>query len=315
MSTQPGNLDDWVAETSESIAARLESAQSAQNQARRTIGFMSMIAMMMLIASYNAYLSYDSNWILGMTHRHLDDQERIADVLTSQALKDWAASRSVQVSLLGIRISVDDAPVLGTATLLVMALWLLLLTRRENHTVGLLLRDTDTNGARERSGQRWLIFHTVASNSLFVACDRSLSPVESLGGPNPLSLRPDPGVRVRMRSLAFSFVGRFFFDFPAVVCAIVFTIDRWSYLEPDAFAVEAQAPGMGSPFFWFSLGVFVMCWVPLVLCCRYSYRYSTATERVLREYGYKLRADLLHGQREVASQGLWNQSIVSLTSG
>ncbi|MET0166145.1 MAG: hypothetical protein ABW318_14220 [Vicinamibacterales bacterium] len=52
-----GHLDDWVAETPESIAARLDSARSAQGQARRTMGIMSIISMMMLIASYNAYLA------------------------------------------------------------------------------------------------------------------------------------------------------------------------------------------------------------------------------------------------------------------
>ena len=157
------------------------------------MGIMSIISMMMLIASYNAYLSYDTTWILDLPQKELAGGTTVAGVLTDQALKDWAASRSVQVPLLGIRTSVDDAPVLGTATLLVLAFWLVLLTRRENHTVGLLLRDTDTeppeddesespgHGPSYSSGQRWLIFHTVASNSVFITCDRSLAPVQSLG--------------------------------------------------------------------------------------------------------------------------------------
>ena len=149
-----GHLDDWVAETPESIAARLESARSAQGQARRTMGIMSIISMMMLIASYNAYLWYDTTWILDLPQKELAGGTTVAGVLTDQALKDWAASRSVQVPLLGIRTSVDDAPVLGTATLLVLAFWLVLLTRRENHTVGLLLRDTDTEPPEDESQNR-----------------------------------------------------------------------------------------------------------------------------------------------------------------
>lgn len=193
-----GHLDDWVAETPESIAARLESARNAQAQARRTMGVMSIISMMMLIASYNAYLSYDTTWVLDLAGKKLTG-DSVAGVLTEQALQDWAASRSVQVPLLGIRTSVDDAPVLGTATLLVLAFWLVLLTRRENHTVGLLLRDTDTEqtgaddsrfqrpvpGPSYSSGQRWLIFHSVVSNSLFITCDQSLAPVESLSAKRP----------------------------------------------------------------------------------------------------------------------------------
>ena len=77
------------------------------------MGIMSIISMMMLIASYNAYLSYDSTWILDLPQKELAGGTTVAGVLTDQALKDWAASRSVQVPLLGIRTSVDDAPVLG----------------------------------------------------------------------------------------------------------------------------------------------------------------------------------------------------------
>src|ERR1044072_532496 len=99
------HLDDWVAETPESIAARLESAKSGQAQARGTMGIMSIIAMMMLIASYNAYLSYDATWILNLTRERLVGETNVAGVLTNQALKNWAASRSVEVPLVRIRKS------------------------------------------------------------------------------------------------------------------------------------------------------------------------------------------------------------------
>ena len=71
MNGRIGHLDDWVAETPESIAARLESARNAQAQARRTMGVMSIISMMMLIASYNAYLSYDTTWVLDLAGKKL----------------------------------------------------------------------------------------------------------------------------------------------------------------------------------------------------------------------------------------------------
>src|SRR5712691_8074692 len=118
---------DWVAETPESIAARLEGAKASQAQIRFTMGVMAIISMMMLIAAYNAYLSYDYGWILDANKRQTDaellhpekvstseEKNRIpasvevAKVLDEQALKDWAASRIVQISPLGIRVSIDD---------------------------------------------------------------------------------------------------------------------------------------------------------------------------------------------------------------
>jgi hypothetical protein len=315
MKGRTGHLDDWVAETPESIAARLESARSAQAQARRTMGFMSVISMMMLIASYNAYLSYDTWWVLDLTRETFAGETNVAGVLTNQALKDWAASRSVQVPLLGIRTSVDDAPVLGTATLVVLAFWLVLLTRRENHTVGLLLRDTDTEDQSPSysSGQRWLIFHTIANNSLFITCDRSLAPVQSLDAKRASSSNAG-GFTAWVSAQTFAFLSRFFFDFPVIVSAIVFALDRWSYFEPDAFTVDAHTPGVGSPFFWFSMVVFLACWIPLVLCSRRSRLYSEATGHVLKEYGARLRADLLRRQ-EIAGHDRFGQRAINSVSG
>lgn len=173
-------LEDWIAETRESIVARLDGAREAQRQTRFTLGMMALISMMMLILSYNAYLSYDLGWLAARTTKGiapLDSAFTVEDILTHQALQDWAASRNATIDLLGIRVSVDDIPVLGTISLVVVSLWLLLVTRRENHTVGSLLRDTDTPLGGEESvieagslrlseeqrsyssGQRWLISH------------------------------------------------------------------------------------------------------------------------------------------------------------
>ena len=223
------------------------------------------------------------------------------------------ASQSVTIALLGIRVSVDDAPVLGTSTLLVLSVWLLLLSRRENHTIGFLLRDTDTQrSARNRSddesdgvlqrrryesGQRWLIFHTIISNSLFVSFDGSMSRIQSLDGDTPLTVRSASGMTPRLSRAAFRVVRSFFFLFPVVACAIVFGLDRWSYFRADPFAADWHPLGTAGPFFWQSMIVFFVCWIPLVVCCGRSSQYSEATETVLHEYGDKLRADLWRQQQ------------------
>ena len=307
-------LADWAAETPASIAARLEGAKAAQTQARSTLGLMALISMMMLIATYNAYLSYDSTWVLNASQRQLTGEDSAAKVLTNQALRDWAASRIVTVALLGIRVSVDDAPVLGTAALLVLSLWLLLLARRENHTIGFLLRDTDSrivDEGRERtapqrfsgqldvpysSGQRWLIFHTVIANSLFLTCDRSLSRVQSLDGPNPLTIA-STGFRGSLQRAMFELVRGFFFYFPAAACVIMFIFDRLSYSQPDPFALGSAVPGVAGAFYWESMTIFLCCWIPLMICCRRSSQYSSATENILRQYGNKLGRDLMRDER------------------
>jgi len=341
-------LDDWVAETPESIAARLEGAKASLAQLRWTLGLMALISMMMLIAAYNAYSSYDYGWTLGVVERQITEenaskerinaaaqegperkaaaereeaasqlaaQKTVAGVLTEQALKDWAASRIVHISLLGIRVSVDDAAVLGSAVLVVLSFWLVLVTRRENHTIGFLLRDTDTprfNDDRDlavatfrkgrskaySSGQRWLIFHTIVSNSLFATMDHSLSTVRSLRGPNPLGTATS-WLKRRVNKAAFGLVQTFFFLFPVIASLIVFIVDRLSYFLDDPFLPNGAAEGTERPFYWISLAVFVVCWILLLICCLQSRRYSTATGNLLQDYGGKLRGDLLQSSGSV----------------
>ncbi|HLM55406.1 MAG TPA: hypothetical protein VK422_04715 [Pyrinomonadaceae bacterium] len=304
-SGRPARVADWAAETDESIAARLEGAKATQSQIRFTIGVMAVISMMMLFAAYNAYLSYDSEWVLEQAQRRFD-RAIPADVLAEQALKDWAASRNVTVTLLGIRASVDDAAVLGTSVLFVLSLWLLLLTRRENHTVGSLLRATDTprpyaggevssppSETGEHvysSGQRWLIFHSLLSTNIFAACDHTLSSVRSLKEPDRKPAGAGGGFVNRLGGVAFALIRGFFFMFPVVAAAAVFGLDRLSYEIFDPFEIDGRA--RATPFYTGSMVVFFITWVLLALCCWKSSLLSRHTEQVLGEYGKKLHAEL-----------------------
>jgi hypothetical protein len=265
---------------------------------------------MMLTASHNAYFSYDYNWILSEKNEPIDEKTA-AGILRVQALKDWASSRIIQVSLLGIRVSVDDAAVLGTLVLFVLSVWLLLVSRRENYTIGFLLRDTDTSPAGrfvrggERSKhpdpytdeQRWRIFHAILVNSIFMTVNPSLSRFKSL------RINASPGRLMKSSLLrktnywAFMIARGFFFMFPVIASLIVFGIDRYSYSIPDPFEPNAQVPGFQLPFFSYSLWIYLACWLPLTLCCWRTGQYLVATEQVLQEYGSKLRQDLLQAAK------------------
>src|SRR5436189_5084945 len=108
MTPLEGTHGDWVDESAESINARLLGAKNIQDQLRFTLGVMAVISMMVLIASYNAYLSYDRAWTLELGARQFPAQKTTADILTEEAIRSWAQSRNVLISLLGIRVNVDD---------------------------------------------------------------------------------------------------------------------------------------------------------------------------------------------------------------
>ena len=301
---------DWVAESPGSISARLSSANASQGQTRATLGWMAIISAMMLIACYNAYLSYDYHYFLKVAEeRDLSDKagtHSIPNALLEQSAKDWATSRTIQIGLIGIRVSVDDAAVLGTAVLSLQSFWLVLVTRRENHTIGFLLRDTDASvqelsvdaisgevhpRRKEINDQRWLIFHAISANAVFETPNGSLMSVYSLMGANPLQA-PDTGFRGRASKYGFRVLRSFFFVFPVFTSLLVFSMDRVSYFMRDPFDIKTSGMGFDDPFFWPSLAAYVVLFIPLALCCRKASRFSHATEAVLREYGAKLMADL-----------------------
>jgi hypothetical protein len=303
---------DWVAESPGSISARLSSANASQGQTRATLGWMAIISAMMLIACYNAYLSYDYHYFLKVAqdqNRDLSDKSAtysIPNALLEQSAKDWATSRTIQIGLIGIRVSVDDAAVLGTAVLALQSFWLVLVTRRENHTIGFLLRDTDASAQelrrdavsgevhprrKEIDDQRWLIFHAISANAVFETPNGSLRGVYSLTGANPTQA-PDTGLRGRASKYGFRVLRSFFFVFPVFTSLLVFAMDRVSYFMRDPFDIKTSGMGFDDPFFWPSLAAYVVLFIPLALCCRKASRFSHATEAVLREYGAKLMADL-----------------------
>jgi hypothetical protein len=300
---------DWIAESPQSISARLSSGNAAQSQTRATLGWMAIISAMMLIASYNAYLSYDYHYFLKVAAEgRLSEKPglSIPNILLEQAAKDWATSRTIHIGLIGLRVSVDDAAVLGTAVLALQSFWLVLLTRRENHTIGSLLRDTDASAhdlgrdgivddvearRKEINDQRWLIFHAVSANAVFETPNGSLMSVYSLRGANPLNAA-NTSFRGRVSKHGFRVLRSFFFIFPVFTSLIVFAMDRASYFMRDPFDFETTGMGFNDPFFWPSLAAFAVLFIPLALCCRKASRFSHATEAVLREYGAKLMADL-----------------------
>jgi hypothetical protein len=300
------DVRDWIAETKDSIKARLDGAKAAQSQARVAIVALSVISLMMLTTSYNAYLSYDSEWVrkealAAHDHPLPAEIQHTFDLLRDEEIKGWASGQQVQISLLGVHVSVDDAPVVGTFALAVVALWLLLLMRRENFTIGFLLRDTDSltvskygpvSSPADHRSLQWLIFHTIASNSTFVAFDDTMKRVDDLNGESqPFVVESRPGLGGRVHHLAFGFARRFFFLFPVVASLIVECLDIWGYFRPDPFE-GMQMAGWNQQFLYESALTFLVCWIPLVYCLLKSIRYSMATERVLHQYGDKLRVGL-----------------------
>lgn len=289
---------DSSSETPASIVARLDGAKDSQTQTRWTLGSMAFVSMMMLIAFYNSYLSYDYYQLL----QFHDRGDSRSEMLATESGKNWTSSRIVSVPLVGIRVSVDDAAVLGTIVLFVLSMWLLLVTRRENLTIGSLLRDTCTTNERQdpaaspdcasANERGWLIFHAIAANSLFVTLDPSLSIISSI---DIGTQRRPARLAARLSTKGFQFIRWFFFLFPVVTVALAVTLDIRSYFVPDPLATTAVLTRAAAypelhHAFWQSVAIYLCCGLPLILCCVRASHYSRATGKILQEYGDRIRS-------------------------
>jgi hypothetical protein len=181
-----------VLESEKSIETRLTGTAEAQKRTRLVLVFMGVPCAALFIASYNAYLSFDREFTLQQVAERPDDLDRRADgdhggfvpvparkfdkdrgndMLTEQAIRTWSDSRSISSSLLGIKVSIDDAPVLGSTALFVISIWFLLSVRREYYTIYFLLKDTrQLDPARpdlDLLKVQWLVFHGIISSSVF----------------------------------------------------------------------------------------------------------------------------------------------------
>jgi hypothetical protein len=309
-------------ETDDSIKARLEAAEAAQTRSRVVILAMTVASLMIGVASYNAYLSYDSRWVLEMAadldtkpeaweQKGPDGQpvpltarafkaapkgREVPEILTEAALKSWIDSRSVSVSFLGIRASIDDAPVLGTLALFVISLWLLLAVRRENHTIGFLLRDTQfPEGPDKKLGRRWLIFHAIVSGTLFTNFNKSFRPIATLRGPNATDASETSHPRLRKSlGVLFPIITGFVFFLPVLVSRLAIALDRLSYYNRSPFSPTLQLPSPASSnrFFAPSLWTFAVFFLLRLLSCWVGFRHARGTEAIIDAYIKQIKDEL-----------------------
>ena len=298
---------DWILETDNSIKARLEAAKEAQSRTRITLIAMAIASIMMLVTGYNAYLSYDYEWARSVIGQRFEPARTTDKVLTEHGLKLWAEARNVYVPLFGIRVSVDDVAVLGTGTLVVLALWLMLCTRRENQTIGSLLRDTEALPSKGQPAERrryarehrWWIFHAVLTNSVYCCISRSFRPITKLTGKNPADEDELSSWQKRRCKMLHWLLEWLFFLFPVIVVLFVFGLDRGSYQRTDPFMSEGKPQGVDGAFFKASYILFFVFWIPLLLLCVKARQFSHATETIIREYFEVTRRDIREGQREL----------------
>ncbi len=209
------------------MPAALDSVLDAVSEAQKRVRVAMFIALIasgtIIIAEWNSYFSWDRRW--ADVNPTPPTEWGQGKVLESQ-IASWQESNAVNVSLLGLRVSVNDAAAIGSVILLIAAFYVSLCIRAENLEVGTLLHQVKDNDP----DQRRYVFHRIRSGMLFYRADVGAEPFETL------KRRPT-------RQTRMPFVGavlRLIIFLPAIATAVAIAsdiyfamtyTDSWKHLE------------------------------------------------------------------------------------
>src|SRR2546423_14685962 len=90
------------------LTSRLEAINDAQKRSRLAFLLSSLAAGAILLALWNAYFSWDRQWADVQRKPESWGQEQ----LLNEQIRAWAQTNTVDISLLGVRLSISDAAVL-----------------------------------------------------------------------------------------------------------------------------------------------------------------------------------------------------------
>ena len=113
-------------------------------------------------------------WLRGfpLKYAYFPKEELVAE-MQKVLLKNWVESMLINVPVLGIRFSISDASVIGSASLTVIAIWLFYTLRRENHAIGQLLHLAKD----ESQNTKAFVYHGVSATQVFATTSKYDEPL------------------------------------------------------------------------------------------------------------------------------------------
>lgn len=155
--------------------ARLAVIAEIQRRARVALLAGAIASSVICTALWNSYLSWDRRWAYEMEEPVPWGQRQ----LLQQQIRSWIETNTVAVSLLGIRVSVSDAAVLGSIALIILAYYMCMALRKENEEVALLLRHFTSSQYDLAEKKR--VLDRIQSTTLFLRRSTNDEPFTTVG--------------------------------------------------------------------------------------------------------------------------------------
>ena len=270
---------------------RLDAMRAAQDRSRFALLAATVASLALLTAGWNAYFGYYRQFALEQD-KVSAGQNQIAEKLRSELYAEWVRSRMISISLLGLRVGVDDATTVGAVAMWIILYWLSLCMRREHYSIAHLFRDYRYGTQAERT----LVFYAVNAYTVFTNVHHSDVPLWTLDE----QFKPNQSTHTRLPTLLM-------FWFPVISLVLLIAMDVASVFycgspfrddwEHTPYEILRQTGELGLRdiamiFFWDVVSVLLL--IPAGFLCFRIVRFANATEGLLREFWKALAADYGH---------------------
>jgi hypothetical protein len=255
----------------EVLTSRLDGINEAQRRSRIAFLLVMLSSGAILIALWNNYFSWDRQWSEKASVPKSWGQEQ----LVSEQIKSWSSTNTVDISLLGIRVSINDAATLGSLVLFGFAAYQCFTLLRENHEIGSLLRQEKTAPENVRQ----FIYYRIRALTILGATTDNHAPMSTLARGDRTSHLPL--ARSGMHVLVFA---------PLIVILLIIASDVY-FAFFFASGERNGGPAWNSlttEFQWqlavsdlFALTIAILT----AIYCRFSAAYARATNDIVGEFG------------------------------
>jgi hypothetical protein len=260
----------------DAIRLRIEATKDATSRSRFALLASTIAALSLLIAEFNAYISWNRDFALASVFSAPDTPTGMAQ---RKLLDDWVSSTSMNVSFLGIHLNASDATILGGTALFFLTLWFFYSMRRENRLVGTLLRST-----RDATYDLMdVVYSGIVSYMVFTAVRPGKPAIDTLEQDLPKESRKTwlKGVQLLFWLPIVAIAMSLFFDFMSILALAAPFRDGHEIPSPHGWDLVK--------FVVYSL-VGLACLVATLTNSVRIHRLDKATGTVLRTYGNILKA-------------------------
>ena len=93
-------------------------------------------------------------------------------------MEEWIKNQTLTVGVLGVRVSVDDLPLMGGLGICIISVWFFYSVRREHRAIGTLLRDTYRE-IDKNVQLAYLTYQGIVHQLIFIDFGRGVKPIKS----------------------------------------------------------------------------------------------------------------------------------------